>query len=153
MQPTMGVTMKIIKNMFAVCVVGLTISAGAAIASSAEEQITERIKPAGQVCVAGEKCEGIQLAAAAPTTGGAGAARSGEEIVTSKCSVCHGAGVAGAPKIGDAAAWKPRIAQGIDTLVAHAISGIRAMPPKGTCADCSDAEIKAAVEAMVNKSK
>lgn len=151
-QPTivMGVMMKIIKSLLSVCFIGL-VTTSVASASSAEEQITQRIKPAGQVCVAGEKCEGVVVAAAAATTGGA--ARSGDEIVTSKCAMCHTTGAAGAPKIGDAAAWKPHIAKGLDTLVKNAISGINAMPPKGACADCSDAEIKAAVEVMVNKSK
>jgi cytochrome c5 len=142
--------MKVIKGLLSVCFMALIVS-GTANAGVADDQIAERIKPAGKVCVAGEKCEGVQIAAAATTTGGA--ARSGEEIVTGKCAMCHGTGAAGAPKIGDAAAWKPRIAQGIDTLVKHAIAGLNAMPAKGTCGDCSDAEIKSAVEYMVNKSK
>ena len=146
----MGVSMKVIKSLLSVCFVALILS-GTTNASTAEQQIAERIKPAGQVCVAGEKCEGVQIAAA--TTSAGGAARSGEDIVTGKCSMCHGTGAAGAPKIGDAAAWKPRIAQGIDTLLKHAIGGFNAMPPKGTCADCSDAEIKSAIEYMINKSK
>lgn len=142
--------MKVIKGLLSVCVMAL-IMAATTNASTAEQQIAERIKPAGQVCVAGEKCEGVQIASAAATTGGA--ARSGEDIVTGKCAMCHGTGAAGSPKIGDAAAWKPRIAQGMDTLLKHALGGFNAMPPKGTCADCSDAEIKSAIEYMVNKSK
>lgn len=142
--------MKTIRKLLSVCFIA-SIIAGVAYAGTADDQIAERIKPAGKVCVAGEKCEGVQIAAATTTAGGA--ARTGEEIVNGKCAMCHGTGAAGAPKIGDAAAWKPRIAQGIDTLVKHAIGGLNAMPPKGTCADCSDAEIKSAVEYMVNKSK
>lgn len=83
----------------------------------------------------------------------ADAAASGDEIYNSKCKVCHAAGVAGAPKLGDKAAWETRIAQGMDTLVANAINGLRAMPPKGTCMDCSEADLKASVEYMVEQSK
>jgi cytochrome c5 len=61
--------------------------------------------------------------------------------------------VAGAPKTGVAADWAPRIAQGEDTLVTHAINGIRGMPPRGTCATCSDDEIRNAVKHMVAAAK
>jgi len=81
------------------------------------------------------------------------ASMSGEEIYKTKCQVCHAAGVAGAPKFGDKAAWAPRIAQGMDTLVQHSITGLNAMPPKGTCMDCTDEQMKAAVEYMVDNSK
>jgi cytochrome c5 len=68
------------------------------------------------------------------------------------CTVCHAAGVAGAPKFGDKAAWAPRIAQGVDGLTASAIKGKGAMPPKGG-STASDAEIKAVVAYMVNAGK
>ena len=68
------------------------------------------------------------------------------------CSTCHAAGIAGAPKVGDKAAWAPRIAQGVDALTASAIKGKGAMPPKGG-ATASDADIKALVVYMVNASK
>jgi len=67
--------------------------------------------------------------------------------------MCHGTGVAGAPKVGDKDAWAQRIAQGNEKLYENAIKGIKAMPPRGTCADCSDADLKAAVDHMVEKSK
>lgn len=66
------------------------------------------------------------------------------------CSVCHAAGVAGAPKWGDAEAWQPRIAQGIETLYQHSINGLNAMPAKGGNAALSDDDVKAAVDYMVN---
>ena len=68
------------------------------------------------------------------------------------CSACHATGVAGAPKVGDKAAWAPRIAQGIDALTANAIHGKGAMPPKGG-SSASDADIKAVVAYMVNAAK
>ena len=71
---------------------------------------------------------------------------------TQVCTACHSPGVAGAPKVGDKAAWAPRIAQGMDTLVATAIKGTGAMPPKGG-SNASEAEIRAVVTYMVNASK
>ena len=67
--------------------------------------------------------------------------------------MCHGAGVAGAPKVGDAAAWTDRIAQGIDALYTNAIKGINTMPPMGMCAACSEDDIKLAVDYMVEASQ
>ena len=77
--------------------------------------------------------------------------QSGEAIYTSTCAACHGAGVAGSPKFGDAGAWGARIAQGYDTLVKHAIEGIRAMPAKGGNPDLDDVEVARAVVFMANK--
>lgn len=106
-----------------------------------EKAVAERIKPVGEVTVG----------SAAPA--GGAAARSGETIVTTVCAACHSSGAMGAPKIGDKAAWGPRIAQGEKVLIQHATNGIRAMPPKGTCADCSDAELKGAVEYLMSKAR
>ncbi len=64
------------------------------------------------------------------------------------CVACHSTGAAGAPKAGDKAAWAPRLAAGIDALVASAKAGKGAMPPKGLCGDCSDAELKEIIEFM-----
>ncbi|WP_374408026.1 cytochrome c5 family protein [Hydrogenophaga sp.] len=81
-------------------------------------------------------------AAAAPT------ANAGEALYKQTCSTCHAAGVAGAPKFGDKAAWAPRIGQGLDGLTASAVKGKNAMPPKGG-SSASDADIKAAVAYML----
>ncbi len=78
--------------------------------------------------------------------------QTGEAIYTSTCVACHGAGVAGAPKTGDAGAWGARIAQGYDTVVKHAIEGIRAMPAKGGNPDLDDIEVARAVVFMSNQS-
>lgn len=69
------------------------------------------------------------------------------------CSACHMTGAAGAPKTGDKAAWKARIAAGMDTMVTNAIKGKGAMPPKGGRPNLTDAQIKAVVEYMVAESK
>ncbi len=80
-------------------------------------------------------------------------AAEGQKVYQQACFACHGTGAAGAPKLGDKAAWKPRIAQGKEVLYKSAIEGKGAMPPKGGRADLSDADVKAAVDYMVAQSK
>ena len=80
-------------------------------------------------------------------------AADGEAIYNSKCTVCHTTGVAGAPKLGDKEAWAPRIATGMDALLNSATNGKNAMPPKGTCTDCTEDDLKAAIEYMTSKSQ
>jgi cytochrome c5 len=87
-------------------------------------------------------------AAATPTA----ATTAPPALFAQTCSTCHTPGIAGAPKVGDKAAWAPRVAQGIDALTASAIKGKGAMPPKGG-SSASDADIKAVVTYMVNASK
>ncbi len=116
-----------------------------------DDMILENIKPVGQVRVAGESAPvpDPAMAAAAP----AAEPKTGDQIYNASCAACHTSGAAGAPKVGDAAAWAPRIAQGMDTLVTHATAGLNAMPPKGLCMTCSDDELKAAIEYMVSNSQ
>jgi cytochrome c5 len=64
------------------------------------------------------------------------------------CAVCHNSGAANAPKTGDATAWEPRLAKGMDELVKAVNGGLNAMPPKGMCFDCSDEDYKALIEYM-----
>ena len=87
----------------------------------------------------------VKLAAAGPTDG--------KGVVEKVCNVCHGAGIAGAPKAGDKVAWAPRISQGKPALYEHAIKGIRMMPAKGGNAALADGEVKAAVDYMVGMAK
>jgi cytochrome c5 len=77
----------------------------------------------------------------------------GEQIYKQSCQACHSTGAANSPKLGDKAAWAPRIATGMDALVASSINGKNVMPPKGTCMTCSDDDLKAAVEYMVSQSQ
>jgi len=85
------------------------------------------------------------------------AAADGKKVFDTTCTACHTAGVAGAPKLGDKAAWGPRIKQGKDTLYKHAIGGFTGksgmMPAKGGNASLSDADVKAAVDYMVAQAK
>lgn len=79
----------------------------------------------------------------------------GDQVYNKSCVSCHGSGAAGAPKLGDAAAWKARVAKGISALYSSAVKGVpgTAMMAKGTCFACSDAELNAAVDYMVSKVK
>ncbi|MDI6750345.1 MAG: c-type cytochrome [Rhodocyclaceae bacterium] len=104
-----------------------------------EEAANLRIQPVAKVKLA-------PLSA----TGAAKGSRSGEELYKAVCSACHEAGVAGAPKTGDKAAWGPRIALGYEALVASAKAGKGAMPPKGG-SDATDEELARAVAYLANK--
>lgn len=76
----------------------------------------------------------------------------GKTIYQNRCAICHDSGAAGAPKMGDITAWSPRLKQGINILFQHAINGYNSMPPKGTCFNCTDDDVRAAVEYLVNNS-
>jgi cytochrome c5 len=105
------------------------------------EKIRERIKPVAEVCVQGDDCGGPVVAA---STG----PRSGEEVFNGTCTSCHTAGIAGAPKKGDVAAWDKRLAKGFAETLAVAKKGLNAMPANGLCMDCSDDELSAAFKFM-----
>lgn len=107
-----------------------------------QAQIEQTIKPVGSVNVEAS-------AAPAPAAGGA---VDGKQAYQQACFACHGTGAAGAPKLGDKAAWKSRIAQGKETLYNHAINGKGAMPPRGG-SQLSDDALKAVVDYMVAESK
>ena len=133
-------------------VLGLnSVVAGAlkgAPADMSDEAVALRIAPVAQLNT-GAAIE-PEAPAAAPVAAGA---RSGQDIYQSTCFACHGTGAAGAPKVGDAAAWGPRIASGMDAMMNTALNGKGAMPARGTCGNCSDDDLKAAVEYMVENSK
>ncbi|MBK5414075.1 cytochrome c5 family protein [Pseudomonas sp. TH31] len=114
--------------------------------ASTTDDIAKRLEPVGQVCVTGQECKGMEVAASA----GGGGAKTPDEVIAKHCNACHGTGLLGSPKIGDAADWGKRAKEqgGLDGLLAKAITGINSMPPKGTCADCSDPELKGAIEKM-----
>jgi len=106
-----------------------------------ETATVQRIKPFGEVNIG-----------SAPVVT-ASASADGKGTYASACSACHASGLAGAPILGDKAAWKSRINQGMDTLFDHAINGFKGMPAKGGNGSLSDAAVKASVEYMVKGSK
>jgi len=140
-----GERVNLIMKMLAVPATVLALWAASAQAATNDE-IAKRIEPVGKVCVTGQECKGMEVAAA---TGGGGA-KAPKDVIAKHCNACHGTGLLGAPKIGDKAAWKERADHqgGLDGILAKAITGINAMPPKGTCADCSDDELKGAIKEM-----
>jgi cytochrome c5 len=117
--------------------------------------VAERIQPVGKVAMTGK--DNSALAPAKKEAAAPAADLGGEEVYNMACIACHGAGVAGAPKFGDAAAWAPRVAKGADTLHNNAIKGFQGqagfMPPKGGRVDLSDKSIVNAVDFMVSKAK
>ncbi len=122
------------------------------------QAVAARIAPVGKDCVEGKPCAAATASAAAaatpaPAPAAAAATRTPEQLVQQVCSGCHGAGVMGAPKIGNKADWAPRIAKGMPTLLDHALHGFNnKMPPRGTCTTCTDDEIKGAIQYMISKS-
>ncbi|MFC4260661.1 c-type cytochrome [Marinobacter lacisalsi] len=132
-------------KLLAAVLVATGLTAGAVMAS-VEDQIRERIAPVGEVCLQGEDC-----GSAAPAAASNDGPRSGEDVYAAACQACHASGVAGAPVAGDADAWSSRVDKGMETLIDHAINGFNAMPPKGGCSSCSDEEIQAAVEYLVEQ--
>ncbi len=105
--------------------------------------LEERIGPVGRVRLAQQ---GGAAGAAAPA-----AARSGADVYQSACFACHGTGAAGAPKVGDQAAWAPRVEEGLAHLIEVAIAGKGAMPPRGGNPAVTDEELRAAITHMLKE--
>ena len=140
-------------------IIARIIATNTSVANTAEDpvyqrQVEERIQPVARVAIAGQDNSSLAPPAAAAT---AAADLSGEQVYNQACVACHGAGVAGAPKLGDKAAWAPRIAQGMDTLHAHALQGYQGkagyMPPKGGRTDLSDQSILNGVDYIIAAGK
>lgn len=110
-----------------------------------EKAIIQRIHPEAEVTIEA----GSAMVAETPKV----VLDIGQQHYEQVCHICHGTGLAGAPKFGDKADWAPRIADGMATMVKRAIEGYKAMPPKGTCTNCSDDDIKKTVEYMVSHSQ
>jgi cytochrome c5 len=140
----------------------LSYSTAARESSGASDEATaKRIAPVGQVNV-GKRSDPTTPVAEQPTPAAAEVSpqdtgNKGKEIYESACFMCHTPGAAGAPKLGDKPAWAPRISQGMDILVEHAIHGFQGraglMPPRGGRSDLTDENIKAAVNYMVSTSQ
>lgn len=139
----------VITGFFLVIVIGIILlvtfvtsgpSTGAGSNAQTADAVTDRIAP---VAEQGYKLEVAQ---------GPKVAQAGDAVYNTTCAACHGTGAAGAPKMGDAGAWGARLAQGYDTLVQHAVNGIRAMPAKGGNTALSDLEVARAVVFMANQS-
>lgn len=119
-----------------------------------DQEIAGRIEPVGQVNIGAVADTATN---AAPAAAASAEPVSGQSVYDTVCAACHGAGVAGAPKVGDPGAWEARVSQGTDTLYEHAIKGYQGqagfMPAKGGNPNLSDDAVKAAVDHMLENSK
>ena len=123
-------------------VIVLSAFAGAA---TLDDEIRERLNPPGSVCVIGDNC-----AAGLAVASGTGGPRDAQTIYQTFCMVCHATGISEAPILGNAEQWAARIAKGTDMLYTTSINGLNLMPPRGTCVDCSEDELRAAVDYMLD---
>lgn len=161
---------KVLNTAFAALavLVGSAVFAGSALAQSA----ADNIRPAGQVCMQGQSCVG-QPAGGAQVSAEPAAAEpapaveetpAAEEVAAApandfdveaaynmSCMACHASGAAGAPMLGDEAAWNERLEKGMDAVMANVMNGVNAMPARGLCVTCSDEELHALVDYMVNQ--
>ncbi len=123
---------------------------------SLQQSVEERVANPARVAVAGQDNSALAIApvSTAATTAAAVVFKDGTEVYEKVCALCHGAGLAGAPKHGDKAAWGPRIAQGKGTLYEHAIKGFTGktgvMPAKGGQPSVSDELVKQAVDHLIS---
>ena len=168
-------------TVFGIVMIAMLVTGGMKIdpksTAMSEEAVAQRLKPVGEVVIAepgvpvpavatkstAAKSAATTAGPAQTTTAGAkvatatakptGGAADGKKTYDAACAVCHAAGVGGAPKAGDKAAWKARIAQGKDVLYGSAIKGKNLMPPKGGAASLPDADIKAAVDYLLSQAK
>ena len=120
-----------------------------------QESVAERVAGAARIAVAGQDNAALTIApvTTSTTTAVAMILENGEQVYEAACKACHGTGLAGAPKAGDPAAWRPRAAQGKNTLYEHALKGFTGkagiMPAKGGRTDLSDELIKEAVDHLL----
>lgn len=157
-------TFMLVLGILVVVAFGLYFGAKAISARTQEVQVLEdplllasvadRIKPVGQVAISGVDNSALEEKVEAPA---ALKEMAGDAVYNTTCVACHGAGLAGAPKVGDKAAWAPRIAKGMDTLHKHSIEGFTGtagvMPAKGGMTTVTDKSIMDAVDYMVAKAK
>ncbi|SEM86491.1 c-type cytochrome [Halomonas caseinilytica] len=123
---------------------------------ASHEAIAKRLAPVGELCLEGQDCGTSASSTGGGDTGSGGSGGGdidGAAIYDAVCMACHDTGVANAPKIGDTEAWSQRLEKGTDTLYTHVIEGFNAMPPKGGDPSLSDAEVKAAVDYLLDESQ
>ncbi|MEJ7930635.1 c-type cytochrome [Ramlibacter sp. AN1015] len=136
------------------------VGSGAGSGAPTDASITPA--PAGTGAPVPGNVEAARAAPPAQPTAGtsanpAGSAQAGQSVFARACVACHGAGVAGAPRLGDKADWAPRIAQGMEVLYRHSIEGYKGskgvMPPKGGVTALADADVRSAVDYMVAQAR
>lgn len=111
------------------------------------DALEKRLAPVGKVCIQGQDClaeSGKGSHEQKP------AGKDPAQVIDRSCRSCHASGLLGAPKIGDKASWEVLASQkgGMDGLLRNAIKGVKAMPPKGACSDCTDDDLRRAIQMM-----
>lgn len=121
------------------------------VTAAVEDEIRARIQPHGEVCVMGEACAASVSSGAAAASG----PKDPAQVYQTYCFACHATGANNAPMMGNIEAWAPRIAKGMDALYESAINGFNngVMPPKGLCMDCTNEDLQAAVQHIVQASQ
>ena len=141
---------KTFAKLLCLILVGAALTAHA-VSDKQRAAIEERIQPVGSVCLEGDNSCGAAVVASG------GGAKSGEDIYNTSCMACHSTGAGGAPKLGDVANWEGRLSNGVDALYANALNGFTGssgtMPAKGLCMSCSEDDIKATVDYIVENSQ
>ncbi len=123
-----------------------------ALGSDTAEAIAQRMSPFGMVCRAEHPCAEARAQArlaAQALTSAPPVPETGESIYEQYCSVCHDAGIGGAPLFGSLEQWQPRLDKGREELLATSLSGLNAMPPMGTCMSCSETNMRQAIDYML----
>jgi cytochrome c5 len=137
-----------IQNQLKLALAATALLASVSMNADVNDEIADRIKRVGSVCLQGAECGVTTPSAASSGTEASGGGV--EDNYNKSCATCHAAGIAGAPKLGDAAQWASRVEKGMDVLYSSAINGMPpGMPAKGMCFQCSDDDLKALVDYMV----
>ena len=125
-------------------VLAVSVPADSRVPPGSESEIRDRLTPFGSICKVGDACGGGTGPSASGST------RTGQQIYDKSCFICHGAGVGGAPIFNNNDDWAPRVAKGVESLWNSTRNGLNTMPARGTCMDCSDDELRAAMDYMLD---
>jgi len=176
---------KLISSLGTITLTTMTVLVSLSFSSTASAQsAVDNIRPVGQICLAGQPCEGQPIGGASATSASSAPApapaaapqasqpadpapepepAAAEPMVAANdgfdpaakyqmsCMACHATGAAGAPKIGDTAAWDEKMAKGWDAVMNNVMNGINAMPAKGMCMDCNQEQLRSIVEYMIEQ--
>ncbi len=121
---------------------------GEVVPPGTEAEIRERLQPFGSLCRIGDACS--PAATSQTTTSGT---MTGEQVYNQFCFACHATGVSESPILGDTEAWAPRLAKGMDTLWESTTNGLNLMPIRGTCMNCSDDELREAMNYVMGQTQ
>ncbi len=131
----------------------------AVVALAQDDAIQARISPIGEVCIQGDSCDSgskaVNTASLVNQAGPTGSSMNPETVYQTYCFACHTTGVNNSPVLGDVAAWEERIAKGMEALYESSLNGFNQglMPPKGLCMACSDEDLRATVDYIVQSSQ